>query len=85
MKNDENAYKKFLNDLVLEVLYFSYIKALIQLRNEKNVNVYCREDDQKYLENQASKISEIFKKKTGIDCKINVMKEKYLPKDGYFI
>jgi len=55
MTNEESSYKKFLNDLILEALFL--------LGNETTVNVYCREEDYKYLSQQGTKISDAFEKK----------------------
>ncbi len=70
---NKELYSKLLKDLILQ--------CLIRL-NEKEANVYCREQDYKLVVNQIKLAEKEYTEKTGLTCKVTVQEKNYLPSDS---
>lgn len=70
---NKELYSKLLKDLILQ--------CLIRL-NEKEANVYCREQDYKLVVNQIKLAEKEYTEKTGLTCKVTVQEKNYLPADS---
>lgn len=69
IQNDETRYRKFLHDCIMQ--------GLLTLE-EKEVKLYCREADFKYLKENVDKVAKDFSTKMGYTPKITVQEKPFL-------